>query len=330
MMKLSTMLAVDSTVDERGSSPIAEQILTQWNYEQGTIEFFRSSANFVYRFRKGEDVCFLRFANASERTRETIEAEIDILQWVAEKGMTVTTPLLSRNGNFVETVVTDTGTFHAIVFAGLENSQLDIENLDDSQFSTWGATLGKLHSVLQSYTGSALFARNTWKDLLEFINAYLPEEKSAVRSEFEQLALSLETLPVTQDTYGLIHFDFELDNLYWQGQTIGIGDFDDCSYGWYIMDIAFALRDLFPENVDLNNASFLAFVRGYRTQHALQTELVSWLPLFLRLAKLLTYARLVRSLDVPSSAGEPDWLPSVRLNFENWLKNYEASLEKHS
>ncbi len=139
----------------------------------------------------------------------------------------MTTPLASRNGNFIETVLTDLGTFHAVVFAGLEGFQLDIENLDDSQFGEWGAALGKLHSVLGNYTASALFARIACKDCLEFVRASLPEETSAVRSEFEQIASALQALPITDDTYGLIHFDFELDNLYWQGQTIGIGDFDE-------------------------------------------------------------------------------------------------------
>src|SRR5258708_27781920 len=83
MMKLSTIRTVDGTVDTYGGSQIAEQILTSWDHDQGSIRFFRSSANFVYRFRQGGKQCFLRFADTSERTRDTIEAEIDILQCVA-------------------------------------------------------------------------------------------------------------------------------------------------------------------------------------------------------------------------------------------------------
>jgi Ser/Thr protein kinase RdoA (MazF antagonist) len=329
MMKLRTLLMVDSTVDIHGSSPIAEQILTPWDYDQGSVRFFRSSANFVYHFRHGGNRCFLRFAASSERTRATIEAEIDILLWLARKGLTVTTPLPSKNGSFVETVVTDLGIFHAVVFAGLEGSQLDSEDLDDAQFGEWGAALGKLHVALQSYAGSTLSVRGTWRDHLEFVRAALPEETSAVRSEFESVAFSLQALPVTHDSYGLIHFDFELDNLYWQGQTIGIGDFDECTSAWYIMDIAFALRDLFRDGVDLNNRSFLAFLSGYRTQYGLHADLVPQLPLFLRMAKLLTYARLVRAMDLPPHGEDPAWLHALRLKFGNWLDDYNASLENH-
>lgn len=330
MMKLSTMSTVDRTVDTHGESPIAAQILQQWEHDHGSVKFFRSSANFVYLFHKGGKPFFLRFADSSERTRETIKAEIDILQWVTVSGMTVTLPIESSNGNFVETVVTDLGTFHAVVFSKLEGTQLEIEDLDDGHFWEWGAALGKLHSTLENYAHADVSARSTWRDHLELVRAFLPEEKSAIRSEFEQIASSLEALPVTQDSYGLIHFDFELDNLYWQDQTIGIGDFDECSYAWYIMDVAFALRDLFRDRIDLNNRLFLAFVHGYRAHRALHDELVSQLPLFLRMARLLTYARLVRSMDLPPRADDPAWLQALRLKLENWLNDYKVSLENHS
>ncbi|GAC1311342.1 MAG: phosphotransferase enzyme family protein [Ktedonobacteraceae bacterium] len=327
MMKLSTMRTVDRTVDTHGQSPIAVQILKQWGHDRGTVKFFRASANFIYHFRKGGKPFFLRFAANSERTRETIQAEIDLLQWVAARGMIVTPPIESCNGNFVETVVTDLGTFHAVVFGRLEGSHLEIEDLDDDHFWRWGAALGKLHSALEHYAGPGVSARRTWRDHLELVRASLLEEQSAVRSEFEQIASSLQVISVTHDSYGLVHCDFELDNLYWQGQTIGIGDFDDCLYAWYIMDIAFALRDLFRYRIDLNHSSFLACVRGYRAQHGLHAELVSQVPMFVRVARLLTYARLVRSMDLPPHAEDPAWLQSLRLKLETWLDDYRASLE---
>ncbi len=92
MMKLSAMLKVDCTVGANGWSPVAEQILKYWEHEQGSLRFFRSSANFVYVFRGDGRQRFLRFAESSERTRATIETEIDILHWVADRGMTVATP----------------------------------------------------------------------------------------------------------------------------------------------------------------------------------------------------------------------------------------------
>lgn len=99
MMKLSTMLKVDSTVNTQWQSRIAEQILEHWEHDQGSAQFFRSSTNFVYVFRKGGERSFLRFADSAERTGAAIEAEMALLGFVASKGMTVTTPLRPKMGD---------------------------------------------------------------------------------------------------------------------------------------------------------------------------------------------------------------------------------------
>jgi Ser/Thr protein kinase RdoA (MazF antagonist) len=329
-MRLSTLCTVDRTVDAQGGSPIAAQIAARWEHDEGSVRFFRSSANFVYRFQRAGRPFYLRFADSSERTRDMVDAEVDILQSVASRGMTVTTPIPSSQRHLVETVRTELGTFHAVVFGGMDGALLEIDDLDARQFMEWGAALGRLHSTLEGCAPAAAASRRTWRDHLESASAYLPEGISAVRTEYERIASSLEVLPARSDGYGLIHSDFELDNLYWQDGTVGIGDFDECFNAWHVMDVALALRDLFPDHVDLNNRSFLDFVRGYRTQRTLDDDLLAQLPLFLRTARLLGHARLVRCMDLPPHAGDPDWLQALRSKLENRLTDYRASLENHS
>ena len=98
MMKLSTMCKVDCMVGANGESPVAEQLLKDWEHDPGSVRFFRSSANFVYVLRTDGRECFLRFAESSERTRETIEAEMDILHWVADKGWRSLSPCSPETG----------------------------------------------------------------------------------------------------------------------------------------------------------------------------------------------------------------------------------------
>ncbi len=326
VMKLGTMWKVDSTVTAEGSSPVAEQILRNWEHDPGSVRFFRSSANFVYVFHKEGKRYFLRFADSSERSRETIEAEVDIVNWLAGVGISVATPLQSRNGRFVETTATPAGAFHAVVFAGLEGSQLDVEDLDDSRFREWGAALGRLHFALKAYPGSGRVARGAWRDHLDFARKYVPEDELAVRHELDQIASVMAVLPVNRDNYGLIHFDFELDNLYWRNDTIGILDFDDCSHYWYVADIAFALGDLFGAGVKLDEASVREFVRGYSSHQLLDDELLSRLPVFLRMADLIDYARLARALDLPNDQAYPEWLSALNRKLKGRMEAYKASL----
>src|SRR3954453_12311802 len=138
------------------------------------------------------------------------------------------------------------------MFEALEGTQFERDELDDEGFQAWGAALGQLHATIRRYPGSVSNARSTMQDHLVQARNLLPEDAPVVREELHRLQSSLDTLPVDQDTYGLIHFDFELDNLIWQGRTAQMLDFDDCTRGWYVADIAFALRDHFDAGANLH------------------------------------------------------------------------------
>jgi Ser/Thr protein kinase RdoA (MazF antagonist) len=206
---------------------------------------------------------------------------------------------------------------------------LELGDLDAAQFRAWGATLGELHAALKDYPGAAATARNTWRDHLASAKEYIPEGESALRDEWDRIASVLPALPVNRDTYGLIHFDFELDNLCWRDRAVGMLDFDDCARYWYVADIAFALRDLFDAGADLDHPSFREFARGYGAHHPLDSALLEQIPLFLSMSKLLIYARLARATDLPADREYPEWLAELHRKFHNRMEAYKTSLEGH-
>jgi Ser/Thr protein kinase RdoA (MazF antagonist) len=322
------MWRVDRTIDSDGRSPVAERILERWEHEPGSARFFRSSANFVYLLRTAGRRHFLRFADSAERSRGAVEAESELVDWLGGAGIRVARPVRSRNGRFVETVATNLGVFHAVVFVGLDGDRLEIGDLDESRFQAWGAALGGLHAALKRYSGAGGAARSTWQDHLAFVAEHIPVSEAAVRRELDRVASTLHALPMQSDSYGLIHFDFELDNLCWRDHVIGSLDFDDCAHYWHVADIAFALRDLFEDGVDLDHPSLRAFVRGYSTACPLDERLLTTLPVFLRLAKLMSYARLARALDLPLDPEHPDWLTALNLRLKRRMQAYTTSLKQ--
>lgn len=327
MMRLSTIWNVDRTIDANGSSPVAERILERWPYDHGSIRFFRSSANFLYVFRIDGNRHFLRFADSSERTREVIEAEVDLLTWLDGAGIDVALPVASRHGHLVETVETRWGIFHAVVFPALEGTQPGIEDLDDARFQRWGSSLGGLHSALATYPGGDTTTRPTWQHHLDMIRVNLPAEAPALHNELAEVAGELAALPQTLASYGLIHFDVELDNLVWREDAIGILDFDDCSHLWYAADIVFALRDLFEESTNQDDPRFRAFVRGYSEHRPVDGDLPSRVPLFLRLGGLIQYARLVRAADLVVGPEHPEWLGTLSRKLHDRIAAYRTSIE---
>lgn len=306
--------------------PAAELILQRWNHDSASIRFFRSSANFLYTFRINGTQHFLRFADSSERSREAIEAEGDILQWLDTAGIVAVLPVPSGGGNRVETVETRWGIFHAVVFPALEGEQSQIEDIDDFGFRRWGAALGEFHAAVERYPGSMM--RPTYRDHLDSAGACFPAGAPALQEELAEIASELEALPQSQDTYGLIHFDFELDNLVWREASVGILDLDDCSYLWYAADIAFALGDLFEENVEMDDRRFLAFVQGYSEHRPVDEQLLSRLPLFWRLGALLKYARLVRATDLAIGPEHPEWLRELSRKLHDRMSAYKTSIKE--
>jgi len=327
MMPLSTMWRVDSVTGPNGDSPVAESILEHWDHDPLSARFFRSSANFLHFFYyAGQPYC-LRFADGAERTRDGIEAEMDLLCWLDREGVTVTPPVPSRHGNLVETVGTNWGVFHAVVFPALRGEQREIDDMNTSHFRSWGSALGALHSTLRRYTGKSRWGRGTWKDQLDVVRPYLEAHRLIVREEHERIRALLQSLPTDREVFGLIHADFELDNLLWTDRTVGILDFDDCVHSWYVADIALALRDLFQESVDLEHPSFQAFVHGYTEHHSIDKDMLLHIPIFLRLSRFLTYARLTRALDLPANRTYPEWLATLQRKLETWMRAYESQLE---
>lgn len=165
--------------------------------------------------------------------------------------------------------------------------------------------MGKLHSVMSRYAGPGLDVPPTWRDHPLVAEKYVPPGEAGLRQELNQIVYSLEALPLTRDNYGLIHSDFELDNLCWRSGNIGMLDFDGFSQGWYAADIAFALGDLFEAEADLTSSSFRKFVRGYSSHYPLHNDILLQIPTFLRMANLLTYGTLARTLDLPGGQEYP-------------------------
>jgi Ser/Thr protein kinase RdoA (MazF antagonist) len=328
MMRLSTLWKVDATVDAAGSSPLAERIVAGWDHDEASVRFFRSSANFLYLFRHDGKSFFLRFADSCERSRKVIEAEIDLVNWLAASGLEVATPIRSKNGNYVETVETELGTFHAVVFPALEGDQFEIDDLGDTHFQTWGAALGNLHATVKEYSGPSLSVRKMWREHLHEAKEYIPTDASAMLKEWEQVMAALSALAVNGDNFGLIHFDFELDNLVWNDRRIAMLDFDDCARYWFVADIALALRDLFVHGPNLDDPSFRAFMQGYAAYCSIKEESILQIPLFLRMVNLLLYASRARSLDLPDDSTYPDWLNGLRRKFQTRMEEYSRSLEE--
>ncbi len=327
MMRLSLMWRGVNSLGPEWTWPLAEKILKPWGFDPGSVRYFRASANFVCVLRQEGRRRFLRFNLDSERPRKAVEAEAHLVEWLYDQGLPVARPIRSAAGRLVETVQTDLGSVNAILFDGLPGAHREVDELDADGFQRWGAALGRLHSVMQRYADPSALDRESWREHLQLGASYIRPEDEGLQAELHRLTAWTNALPTGPDEMGLIHFDFESDNLCWSEQgEIGMLDFDDSARHWYVADIAYALRDLFQEGVDLAHPHFRAFVQGYEQHRPVNRELMGEIPMFLRLHRMHQFGRLVRALDLPADADLPEWLAGINTKLSATVARYRTEL----
>src|SRR5690349_7669841 len=102
MMDVRTMRRIVDDI-EAGSMPaVVVATAARWN---GTdLAYVRSSANHVFRFAQDGRPRYLRLAPGSERRREEIAAELDLVAHAARAGIAVARPVPSAGGALIERV----------------------------------------------------------------------------------------------------------------------------------------------------------------------------------------------------------------------------------
>jgi len=121
MMKPSTLWALDRTIDDAtGHNPIADALVASWDHHPGSVRFFRTSANSIYRLSRHGRTAFLRIAPDTERSRHHIARELDLLAWLTAQGIPVAEPIAARNGDLVVTASSPLGSLHAVLFNALD------------------------------------------------------------------------------------------------------------------------------------------------------------------------------------------------------------------
>jgi Ser/Thr protein kinase RdoA (MazF antagonist) len=330
MMKLSLMKQFFDSVDENWRSPIADQIAAQWMSRNFSAYCIRASANFAFQVNAGDQKFLLRFNHASEREPEFIAGELAFIEHLAERGIRVARSQRSLSGNMIESVMTPMGLFHAVLFEFLPGKCLELEILDPPFIEHWGRALGEMHLASE---GLKVDGRLDWSSQLDCVRQWVPQSETAVWREVDAIEEKLHALPRCESNYGLVHFDFELDNLVWSDNEVGIFDLDDCAYEWFAMDISNGpMRELFDdrmERVDLADPRLQSFLKGYRSVRQMDEEEMHWLPLFLRLDNLFGFARDYRSIAEGPVENEPQWTTDLRLKLSSILDKYRESFRIH-
>ncbi|MED4581910.1 phosphotransferase enzyme family protein [Brevibacillus choshinensis] len=315
------MMNVVSMVKALESPTIVQSFMALWEHDEGSVQFWRASSNFVYVWKRGYDRYFLRFSNARDRSLEQIQAEIHFMKYLGEQGYPVVSPLPSKNGKLIETVQDRSESYLGVVFSQAEGISLDWETMTDQQWEQWGNSLGFLHQLSKGYPASHA-KRTSWKEIGGFMEAILERHPLEVeaRVELAQVNAWLHSMSSSSNQYGLVHYDFQLDNVFWNeaDATFSVIDFDDSMYHWFALDLANALADVREGQGDEEKMAL--FLKGYRSVNEITEEQIQLMPKFARFGQLYQFTKLLQALGTETEIQiAPDWYHRLRQKLQGIL-----------
>lgn len=304
-----------------------KNLLNHWSHDENQkdlVDNFRISSNAIYPFYNKQQVQFLRFAPAEEKPLAFINGEISFIEFLSLNGLNVPAMVPSISGEKIIHHTYKGINYRAITMTNVGGTRLDRLHLSNALLFKYGGTLARLHQV--SMKNTARFNRPSYKNAFSFIRDKLNQWPYALEA-LKELELLFESFPHCKTEFGLIHYDFELDNVFFLFETdeMAIIDFDDSLYHFYAMDLVKSLANLEAESLEMKRSAQdiqqfkNAFIAGYTAILPLPTLYKTHENAFERFQTLLTCARMHYALETASQRSE-DWAIGLIERFRHDIK----------
>ena len=295
---------MDKAIRDRYNDSIRREVLRRYGVAGDAYEALGGFESYIYRFARDGAPAILRVTHSLRRSPAQIHGEVDWINYLAAGGATVAGALLSARGELVEEIDDGQGgRFLATAFAHAPGGPPHEAGWTPARFVAYGRLIGRMHALTKDYAPpDPAWRRDAWPaEFQEQITGLLAGRDAPLLERYLALTARLEAMPQERDGYGLVHFDAHGGNLFIDGETITLFDFDDCVYNWFIGDIAIVLFYMVtnaddPEGVA---AGFLPhFLRGYAAENRLDPRWLAAIPDYLTTREIDLYAIIQRSYDL--------------------------------
>ena len=285
---------MNCSIEQLPSDTLLNRCAEQWHLH--TFVFVRKMENIVYMCDSDGGKVYLRLTTPLRRARPEIEAEIHWIEHLAKSGLKVPRIIPDRAGNKIISFAEGTQHFEAVVFSEIIGEHPSKEIASQPKFlKTLGVLIAKMHHASHDYEGTHPGAkREEWfeeRGLRHALEAASVSKHSALGQRLEEAVLWMQQLPRSSKVYGLIHADLGALNLFiGEDDSIGIIDFDDCCYHWFIFDLAiviFSMAGRFDHKTAQEEEKWLtALLEGYQTVRSLSKNEIDFIPKFIDFACL--------------------------------------------
>lgn len=308
---------------------LARKGMRLWPHDaQGQDEWlakFRISSNAIYPFRCDGETFLLRIAPEKEKSLRSIKAELAFVAYLRGQGFAALAFLPSRQGRMIEPVLHEGERYFCTVSRQVPGARMDRGAPTEDALIAYGHTLGRLHALSAAYKPA--LPRWDYRDALRWSTGVIARcgGVQGAGQEATRIEGALDALPKSACAYGTIHYDYELDNVFYDARTgiCHVIDFDDCMLHFFGQDVVIAEDNLREElGEDATGWAVLAFRKGYLQAREPDGPAAS-LPVFSRFEGLYGYARTLHAVwDMPEE--RPDWMVDLHARLMEGLAERAA------
>ena len=260
-----------------------------------------NSENMIFEMNKNEVPIIIRISKYSDENKAHTDFELKWLSNLSKEVSQVVKPLHSINSNLYEDIECHGSTYIISAFEKAKGKLVDPRNSKEwheGLFENLGQIMGRIHNHAKEYqdhrSDQYIF---TWENDIFFRPEYDFIEDDALDLVWYDTLNKLGNLPISKESYGIIHNDLHHLNFFVDGENIKIFDFDGCRYGWYFYDLVLTMYHMIftpphKEQDHLNTFAekfMVAFLKGYIQYKSLDVTWLDTLDLFLKYRRLCSY-----------------------------------------
>lgn len=265
------------------------------------IEPHCGGRNVIYTCEKAdESPQILRICYLDDRTRDDFLAELEYVRFLHDNGASVANVISSVNDKLLEEINYNNHTFFISLFQKAKGKMLVENNYCyrdgvplTEYFYNCGKVLGKMHQLSKNY--KPIHRRYSFFDKfnMQYINELIPNSFSVLKEKLKNIINTLEEIEKNDDTFGMIHFDYNDGNynIDFDNGQITVYDFDNSCFGFYMYDLSSLWMHgtgwiQFEKDVDKRKKFmddyFSTIIDGYKSQTDLKDSMLEYLQLFIQ------------------------------------------------
>ncbi|MFC3231466.1 phosphotransferase enzyme family protein [Marinibaculum pumilum] len=322
----------DSFVEELRAG--AAGLVHEWGLSPRTeVRLLNLSENATFRADDPEAAApvILRVHRPDYHSRAEIESELAWIQaLIADRIVATPPPLETRGGGHIAQFDHHGQVRNVVAFAFMEGQEPAADDGLAEGFRELGEISARLHAHTRAWQRPPGFIRKTWNwETTVGPAPHWGDWRNALGLEAPGRALLERVCMALKDRlaaygegpgrFGLVHADLRLANLLADGDRLGVIDFDDCGFGWFVYDFAAAIS--FIEHEPIVPALKEAWIAGYGTVAPLSMEEVAAIPDFVMLRRLLLTAWIASHAETPTAQelGGPAYTDGTLAIAEAWL-----------